>query len=67
LLALRFDCIALGRDRRMVVYPAGAGPTDLPRRGYRKNPELRPFADPPKGARVLGLKATLEPASDSSV
>jgi Recombinase len=55
LLALRFDCIALSRDGNMVVYPAGTGPAGLPRRGFKRNPELVPFPDVPARARVLAL------------
>jgi hypothetical protein len=57
LLALTFDCIALRRDPLVaVVYPAGVGPDDLPRRGFKRVPVLRPFADDlPDGARVLAL------------
>ncbi len=56
LLALRFDAIALRRDPAgLVVYPVGTAPGDLPRRGYRKSPALRPFPDAPKGARVVAL------------
>ncbi len=55
LLGLRFDCIALYRNGRMVAYPAGTGPDDLPRRGFTQAPVLRPFSDVPDGARVLTL------------
>jgi len=56
LLALRFDAIALRRDPAgLVVYPVGTAPGDLPRRGYRKAPMLRPFPDAPEGARVVAL------------
>lgn len=55
LLGLRFDTLALGRDGRLVVYPAGAGPTDLPRRGFTQAPTLAPFPDAPRGARMLAL------------
>lgn len=56
LLGLRFDCIALSRDPvAIVAYPAGTGPTDLPRRGYKVAPVLGPFPDPPASARLLAL------------
>ena len=55
LLGLRFECLALTRERQLIVYPVGAGPSDLPRRGFRRVPELRPFPDPPDEARVLAL------------
>jgi DNA invertase Pin-like site-specific DNA recombinase len=56
LIGLTFDCIALRRDPLAVVYPAGVGPDDLPRRGFTRVPVLRPFADGlPDGARVLAL------------
>ena len=55
LLGLRFDCLALGRGGRLVVYPAGRGPGGLPRRGFTRAPELTPFPDPPRGTRVLAL------------
>lgn len=67
LLGLRFDTIALGRDRRVIVYPAGTAPSDLPRRGFKRDPSLVPFPDPPRGARVLDLKAALKPAGDRGV
>jgi hypothetical protein len=52
----QFDCLALGRDRRLVLYPAGTGPADLPRPGFTRVPRLRPFSDDaPAGARVLAL------------
>lgn len=56
LLGLRMDCVALRRDpSSVVVYPAGSGPADLPRRGFKTAPVLEPFPDPPNGARVLAL------------
>lgn len=56
LLGLRIDTIALGRDPvGIVVYPAGTGPVDLPRRGFKVAPVLEPFPDAPRGARVLTL------------
>jgi DNA invertase Pin-like site-specific DNA recombinase len=58
LLALRVDCIALRRDPvEMVVYPAGAGPADLPRRGFKAAPVLSPFPDAPAVAPVRSLPA----------
>jgi hypothetical protein len=37
LLALRYDTLALSRKPdRLIVYPRGVGPNDLPSRGYRK-------------------------------
>ena len=38
-----------------VVYPVGAAPEGLPRRGYVRAPTLVPFPDAPDGARVLAL------------
>jgi hypothetical protein len=67
LLALRFDCLALRRDRSIVVYPAGTGPTELPRRGFTRAPEQAPFPDPPDGARLLALEEAGEPAGDGDV
>jgi DNA invertase Pin-like site-specific DNA recombinase len=67
LLGLRLDTIALGRDRRMVVYAAGTGPTDLPRRGFKRDPSLAPFPDAPSGARVLRLETALKPAGNRGV
>lgn len=59
LLATRYDCLVLCRDpRRLVVFPAGTGPADLPRQGYRREPTLRPFdldGDLPDGVRVLAV------------
>lgn len=57
LLATRYDCIQLRRNPDLlVVYPAGTGPTDLPRRGFRRDPVIRPFHDDiPDGARILPL------------
>jgi hypothetical protein len=54
LLALRLDTIAARRDG-LTVYPAGTAPADLPRRGYRKSPSLRPFPDASQGARLVAL------------
>ena len=56
-VGLAFDCIALRRDPLVaVVYPAGLGPDDLPRRGFKRVPILRSFSDDlPDGARVLTL------------
>jgi len=46
LLGLRFDCLALRRDPLgFTVYPAGTGPSDLPRRGFKTAPVLKPFPD----------------------
>jgi DNA invertase Pin-like site-specific DNA recombinase len=55
LLGLRFDCLAVGKDRQLVIYPAGTGPSDLPRRGYRQAPTLAGFPDAPRGTRTLTL------------
>jgi DNA invertase Pin-like site-specific DNA recombinase len=57
LLATRYDCISLSRNPdRLIVYPIGAGPDDLPRRGYTRNPILRGFSDNiPNDARELTL------------
>ena len=55
LLGLRFDALALGRDRRLVVFAAGSGPLGLPRRGFKQAPVLEAFPDAPAGARVLAL------------
>jgi DNA invertase Pin-like site-specific DNA recombinase len=56
LLGLRFDAIAVRRDPPgLVAYPAGSGPKDLPRRGFKASPVLKPFPDAPKGARVLAF------------
>jgi DNA invertase Pin-like site-specific DNA recombinase/ribosomal protein L34E len=53
LLGLRFDCIAVGRDRSVVAFRRGAGPADLPTRGFRREPSLSPIVDVPNGARTL--------------
>jgi site-specific DNA recombinase len=67
LLALRFDCLALHRDGSIVAYPAGSGPDDLPRRGFKTAPVLEPFPDPPDGARTLSLEEALEEAAHGRV
>jgi len=51
----------------MIVYPAGTAPSDLPRRGFKRDPSLAPFPDAPRGARVLRLKPALKPASDRGI
>jgi DNA invertase Pin-like site-specific DNA recombinase len=67
LLGQHFDCLALSRERRLVTFPAGLGPTDLPRRGFTRVPELVGFdTDVPAGARVLALKPAREPIRDRS-
>lgn len=59
-LATLIDCVALlpadgtAIARRVVVFRRGAGPTDLPRRGFRQRPTIRPF-DLPASAGVRGL------------
>jgi hypothetical protein len=49
LLGLRFDCVAASGsragERRIVVYPKGTAPADLPRRGFRPS-TLSPFPEP---------------------
>lgn len=62
LLFALIDCVAvlpassgLPPEDRVVVFAAGHGPTDLPRRGFRERATLRPFELPP-GAGVLGLQ-----------
>jgi DNA invertase Pin-like site-specific DNA recombinase len=55
LLGQNFDCLALGRDRTLVVYPRGLGPVDLPRRGFVTAPVLAPFPSAPADAGVLAL------------
>jgi site-specific DNA recombinase len=54
LLSLRFHCLALGRDRTLVVYPAGTD-VEFPTRGFRRAPGLEPFPAAPAGARTLAL------------
>ena len=54
LLGLRFHCLALGRDRSLIVYPAGSE-VDFPRRGFKRAPVLQPFPAAPDGARLLTL------------
>lgn len=57
LMASRFDAFALRRDDAgvtVIAYPAGTGPADLSRRGFRRDPGLHPL-DVPAGARVLPL------------
>lgn len=56
------DCVAvlpascgLAPERRVVVFAAGHGPRDLPRRGFRERAFLAPF-ELPAGAGVLGLQ-----------
>ncbi len=53
-LARLIDCVALrsrtsaaSTEDRVVVFWAGFGPRDLPRRGFREQPQLRPFELPP--------------------
>lgn len=53
-LAQLMDCIALRSratvgsiEERAVIFWAGSGPLDLPRRGFREQPQLRPFEMPP--------------------
>jgi len=57
LLAARYDCIRLGRNPdRLVIYPLGVGPEDLPRRGFQRDPTIRPFeSDLPDRARIVDL------------
>lgn len=58
LLGLRFDALAVRRDpRALIVYPAGTGPTDLPRRGFKREPRLDPFPEPPVQGHVLNLRS----------
>ena len=66
LLGLRFHCLALSRDRSLVVYPAGSE-IDFPRRGFKRVPRLEPFPAPPDGARVLALAEPGEKARDGGV
>jgi site-specific DNA recombinase len=53
LLGLRFDCVAVRRDRSSIIYHRGTAPASLPRRGFRREPQLVPFPDPPVGAGAL--------------
>jgi DNA invertase Pin-like site-specific DNA recombinase len=58
LLATMYDTIVLRRNPDLlVIFPAGVGPVDLPRRGYSRDVALRGFADSdvPDGARVLAF------------
>jgi DNA invertase Pin-like site-specific DNA recombinase len=56
LLGLRFDAIAANREpRSLTIYPAGMGPADLPRRGFKSSPELASFPEAPKGTRAIRL------------
>jgi hypothetical protein len=55
LIGLRFDCLALSRERSLVAYPSGTAPDGLPRRGYSRDARLAPFPDTPADARVLTL------------
>ncbi len=61
-LAALIDCVAvlpistgLAAARRVIVFPGGTAPADLPRRGFRERPTVRPF-DLPAQARVGGLQ-----------
>ena len=45
LLHARFDLAAVAKDHRLVMFPAGTAPADVPRRGYLREPVLRSFAD----------------------
>jgi site-specific DNA recombinase len=54
MLAARFQALSLGSDGVLVVWPTGSG-LDLPRRGFKKAPDLVPFPAAPNGARVLAL------------
>jgi hypothetical protein len=45
--------MAVGRDRTIIAFRHGSGPTDLPTRGFRRNPRLAPIVDVPDGARML--------------
>jgi len=54
LLGARFDALALKRDpHELVAFPAGTAPADLPRRGYKRSPELRPFPDTLTGSLLV--------------
>lgn len=56
LLSLRFDALALSRDpARLVTYPTGSAPGDLPRRGFKSAPVLHSFPAPPATSAVLTL------------
>lgn len=45
LLHARFDTAAVAKDHRLVMFPTGTAPADMPRRGYLKEPVLRPFEE----------------------
>jgi DNA invertase Pin-like site-specific DNA recombinase len=53
-LAIALDCVALrgSRDgnREVAIFAAGYGPAELPRRGFKTAPALRPFDWPPADA-----------------
>lgn len=56
LIAARIDTVAVRRDpASLVVYPAGTGPAGLPRRGFKRAPELLPFPDAPAGAVAVAV------------
>jgi site-specific DNA recombinase len=70
LLAARFDVLALRRDSEgglsLIAFPLGNGPEGLSRRGFRRNPGLRPI-DVPPDARVLPLEDSSKRAGESVV
>jgi DNA invertase Pin-like site-specific DNA recombinase len=49
----------LAASRRLIIFPGGTGPTDVPRRGFRERPTIRPF-DLPAKARVPRLEVVGE-------
>lgn len=56
-LAIALDCVALHGSRagnhEFAIFAAGYGPGELPRRGFKQAPVIRPIDWPPAGAGLM--------------
>lgn len=67
-LGIALDCAALRGSREgsheLVLFAAGHGPSDLPRRGFKQAPVIRPFDWPPTDAGLVGVHVSSEQSAD---
>lgn len=67
-LGIALDCAALRGSREgsheLVLFAAGHGPGDLPRRGFKQAPVIRPFDWPPTDTGLMGLHVSSEQSTE---
>ena len=66
-LGIAVDCAALRGSREgsheLIVFAAGHGPGDLPRRGFRTAPVIKPLDWPPANTGVVRIHVSSQQAA----